>query len=404
MDDDRTHIRLERKGETKSEWAINELDHIHVAMPKSIWSTGYLRFVRAGHKVEPGEKYSPHSDPDAVVVTEVASLQAAAALLERKGGGLGVPIVVDGETHQSSQAVGATARSVRTKKGHEVVRLSETAIAIDDGRLELDISDIDEIRVKNSTFGLRFLQLVRKGDISAWPDTLPDSEFPNAVDTSPVYGTESWNSFLRIIESLYPERLVRLHKREERDAALQKLYARSTENTGEITYSSPVSRAFGIKVYSREIWLGDPFRANSIGGPIAGAHAEYSVSGNIVTSTRTVSSLAGNTHVQRPQDERIFQLKIIGPSVSIAATASANSVSDSGVVELVNAINAAAAAASRRATPTPDPPLPPKPRRQPSAGADTGTESQEGLRRLMKLYAAGLIDEAEFAQGRADLE
>lgn len=407
--EDGSGIRLERKGETQFEWLFDELDRIQVVPPKSMWSAGYVRFIRSGQPIESNGKYSPHADPDAVVIVDASSLQAGAVLLRQMGAELGVVVIADGVVDEPEDAESPIRHSVRTKKGDEIVRLTDSSIALDNGRVKFETREIDEIRVKISTFGTSFIQLVPKGTIEAWPKSVPDAEFPTAVDISSVWGSESWKAFLQLLETLYPDRLVRLDKQAEREASLGKLHALSEKTTGERVYWSSASNAFGINVYSREVWLGDPFLKSSIGGPIAGVRAEYSVSGNIITSTRTIRSMAGSTHVQSPQDERIFQLAVNGPRVSIAATASADEVSDSDVVQLVNAINAAGHSALKATNPAGASGQTTMRQGNPvvteaeEATKPSNSESSEGLRRLMKLYAAGLIDEDEFAQGRADL-
>lgn len=118
--------------------------------------------------------------------------------------------------------------------------------------------------------------------------------------------------------------------------------------------------------------------------------------------------MAGNTHVQRPQDQRVFQLKVTGPEVSFTSTASANEgATDSLASGLVNAINKAGYSAGRTRAQAQDTAIPPKPQKDPAAAeqhpVDSTNEHSEVLRSLLKLYAAGLITEEEFAQARADL-
>ncbi|TGD33317.1 hypothetical protein EB835_02230 [Brevibacterium sp. S22] len=411
LSDDGTRIHLVNKGEIQSAWVLANFDQIQVIAPKSFWNSGYLRFVSSVSADPSGAKYSPHSDPDAVVIVDRRDLQAGAIVMHDLRTELGVPVIGNGisdEHGASPNAAGGINISVRDKKGHEVIRLTETIIALDDVRVEMSIDKVEEIRVKNATFGSKFVQLVPTGSIDAWPQSAPDPEFPLAVNTERVFGTESFGAFLQAIELRHPERLVRLHKRDEQDRALARFHRELHRTTGDPVPIPPGAMIFGVGVYEHEIWLGDAHRDASIGGSILGVSAEYSVSGNIITTTTTATSMAGNTHIQRPQDERVFQLNVTGPEVSFTSTASAgDGATDALVSGLVNVINMASHAAGRAGAQTQSSAIPPKPQRDPKAADQSLVESDNGnseaLRRLLKLYTSGLITEEEFAQARADL-
>lgn len=114
--EDGTSIRLERKGKTQSEWKFAELNRIQVVSPRGVWNPGYLRFQRSGQPVESSGKYSPHTDPDAILVVDASDLQAGAVMLRQMGAELGAEVITDGTTKESESADTTTLHSMRTKK------------------------------------------------------------------------------------------------------------------------------------------------------------------------------------------------------------------------------------------------------------------------------------------------